>query len=220
MTTVKLSRNGDNATALVTVEDPSFADTTCAGLPSELAEGLGCPGPTITKVPISFTAGCFKHRITRSVLCSWLKPIVQVTLYYVEESAARTVLEMFKTGAYTIQGKMIHTALSRIQDLYSTEWRVYLHRVPAYISYTDIRSMFSLMTQPYSIEVGAPTYEQETGSAGKVKMTLAQIAPLAHFSVHATTGSLHKATGVYVPDADAARAMDLDGTRLAGTSSD
>lgn len=216
ITTVKLSRTNNGATALVTVEDPCFAETICQGLTAELTQVLGCPGLIVTKVPTAFTAGWSKQRVTRAVLCSWAKPTVQVTLFYLDEIAARTALELFKaeTGGFTFRGKTIRTAVSRIHENYTTEWRVKLYRVPACTSSVEIRSIFTATTQPYSIEMSAPSYLAEDDISNKVKKALGQIGPLADFITHTTTGTMQKATANFVQDSHATKALCLDRTSL------
>lgn len=217
-TIVKLSRTSSGTTALVTVEDPYFADTICQGLSRELAESLGCPSVVVTKVPASFSTGLSKQRITRSVICSWLKATCQVTLYYLSELSAHMAFGLFRSVHYMLHGKRLRTAQSKVRGAGTELWKVFLYHAPLSTNREDIEAVLSADSlQPFTLDISKATYGDDIEVTNKVRRVLEQIGPLIAFDLHPTTGSLHKATAIFTSDlVDSAKALSLDQTHLMG----
>ncbi|KAF4342469.1 hypothetical protein FBEOM_3618 [Fusarium beomiforme] len=148
------------AMAIVKVKDPEFAKSACW----KLQTCVHAPNLQVNPIPVPLPVGSsFGLVDSKNVRCSWHRPTVNVTLYFVDRTTALESFETCKNPGFKICGLPVKTYAPMAADVSheDREWKMDLEGLVDTITVEDITNVFSPSHEPLYVDMGDPSYEMD-----------------------------------------------------------
>ncbi|KPM43733.1 hypothetical protein AK830_g2777 [Neonectria ditissima] len=212
----------DKCSAIVKVEDPTFAKTACG----KLRTCVGLQDHQPVSIPVPVPAGSNFHQVDcRQVHCSWHRPARSACLIFESNEIARRVFVKFIKGKYQVLGAKatVKQPVARRNDKPSeTTWVVELTGLADTVEAQDVMQGITAIDNPRQIEMGEPSYVADLDvDSTLIKSMLYEFGPLERWDVSdSSKGRRIKAQATFVEEAqarDAAMSLDKKALPFCGT---
>lgn len=201
-----------NCTAIVKVEDPTFAKAACA----KLATCITLKNVKVASIPVPIPAGSNFHQVDcRQVHCSWHRPSRTASLNFGSKPIADQVFHKFCSGKFKVLGSKVPASrpLAQHNQHGVKTWMVKLTALPEAAEKDAIIQAIPESCRPRQIELGELNYvtDMEVDSTLIMSM-LYEFGPLERWHVsNSSQGKRVKAYATFFEESharDAASSLD------------
>jgi hypothetical protein len=204
----------DGMEAHVTAKNPGFAKALYSQLAEHTASNGAVPELRASPAPPRISFLMSPRRISsRKVLISWKRPARLVWLNFGPSEIAKRVSEKFKSGEYTIFGRIVDAAAPTGSGFRQNPvpWSVRLQDVPYNATKTDVESAIKAPhDKPRHIELGKISNDFDVGAAPTFVESLpTQLGPVKFTFREEASGKRYKGVAVFSDDSAAREAVLL-----------